>query len=221
MHKVPYYTSETIGRAAGEFLDALQINRLQGETSPSLERSALLVLDMQDYFLSESSHAYVPSAPAIIPGIQAMVKAYYRHQRPVVFTRHLNTPHNAGQMGHWWRDLVRPDSPLSQISEALDTSQGAIIEKHQYDAFYETPLQELLDEKGVTEVVISGVMTHLCCETSARSAFMRGFKVFFSVDGTATYNQGYHQASLLNLSHGFATALLVQDILQSLSEHAA
>jgi len=65
-------------------------------------------------------------------------------------------------------------------------------------------------------VVICGVMTHLCCETTARSAFMRGFEVFFTVDGTATYTEAFHRASLLNLSHGFAVPVLVENILEKL-----
>jgi isochorismate hydrolase len=56
-------------------------------------------------------------------------------------------------------------------------------------------------------------MTHLCCETSARSAFMRGFEVFFPIDGTATYNRDFHLATLRNLAHGFATMTTVRELL--------
>jgi isochorismate hydrolase len=59
-------------------------------------------------------------------------------------------------------------------------------------------------------------MAHLCCETTARSAFTRGFEVFFLVDGTASYNRDFHQASLLNLAHGFATLLLTGEALAAL-----
>ena len=52
--------------------------------------------------------------------------------------------------------------------------------------------------------------------TIARAAFMHGFEVFFLVDGTATYTAAYNQASLLNLSHGFAELMLVWEISDSL-----
>ena len=68
----------------------------------------------------------------------------------------------------------------------------------------------------MSQVVITGVMTHLCCETTARSAFMRGFLPFFLVDGTATYNRHFHIATLTNLAHGFAHLARVQDILATL-----
>jgi isochorismate hydrolase len=49
---------------------------------------------------------------------------------------------------------------------------------------------------------------------------MRGFEVFFPVDGTATYNLAYHKASLLNLAHGFASVVLIKDILEAIpGEH--
>ena len=55
-------------------------------------------------------------------------------------------------------------------------------------------------------------MTHLCCESTARSAVVRGFEVFFLIDGTATYNQQFHFGSLYNLAHGVATQVLAQEI---------
>jgi isochorismate hydrolase len=179
-------------------------------------RAALLVLDMQDYFLSPASHAYVPSSPAIIPGIQILTRAFKRMDRPVIFTRHVNAAADAGMMAAWWKDLVLPESPLSQISGDLDTTGCLVFEKHQYDAFHETGLETHLRRSGVGQIIITGVMTHLCCETTARSAFMRGFQVFFAIDGTATYNEAFHRASLLNLSHGFALPVLVAEILEGL-----
>ncbi len=176
-------------------------------------RSTLLVLDMQNYFLDPSSHAYIPSAQAILPGLRALIQAYRQRRLPVIFTRHLNREPDAGMMSRWWRDLISPDSPLSQITPELDVGDSPLLSKSQYDAFYGTDLEARLKTAGVSQTLIAGVMTHLCCETTARSAFMRGFEVFFLVDGTATYNAGFHQATLLNLAHGFATLLLSDEAL--------
>ncbi|MCK4594746.1 isochorismatase family protein, partial [bacterium] len=81
-------------------------------------------------------------------------------------------------------------------------------------AFFETPLEALLNEKQVTQLVICGVMTHLCCETTARSAFVRGFQVILPVDATATYTKELHRATLLTLSHGFAIPLLTKNLVK-------
>lgn len=57
---------------------------------------------------------------------------------------------------------------------------------------------------GIKEVIVTGVMTNLCCETTAREAFVRGFRVFFSTDATATSLPELHDATLKNLAYGFA-----------------
>jgi isochorismate hydrolase len=179
---------------------------------------ALLVLDMQVFFLDEKSHAFVPSAKAILPGVKRLVKVFEEKNRPVFFTRHLNTASNAGLMKMWWQDLITNEALNSRIIPELSHPEAAVVCKGQYDAFFETNLENLLRSSGVTQVVITGVMTHLCCETTARSAFTRGFEVFFTIDGTATYTERFHKASLLNLSHGFSVAVLVDEVERMLIE---
>ena len=178
-----------------------------------IKRTALLILDMQDFFLDETSHAYIPAAQDILPRVDALRERFVNLGLPLVWTRHLNTDLDAANMGRWWRDIINAEHPLSKISATLDISYGKIIHKTQYDAFYKTDLEEYLHEKGVKQVIVSGVMTQLCCETTARSAFMRGFDVFFLIDGTAAYNEEYHRATLRNLSYGFANLLLCDEIL--------
>lgn len=210
--KEAYFRPDSIGRKARSMLREVEPYR-RSHILLNSERSALLVLDMQKYFLRPSSHAYVPSAEAVVPKVRSLVEAYAERDLPVILTRHTNLPEDAGVMGRWWRELILPDHPLSGIVPELDISYGIILDKHQYDAFYGTGLEDLLKEKGVSQVVVCGVMTHLCCETTARSAFVRGFEVFFPVDGTATYNEAFHRATLLNLSHGFAVPVLMDEVL--------
>lgn len=214
--KEAYFTPESLASQALELLQAPGISLRKDPPLFDRSHAALLVLDMQCYFLDEASHAYIPSATAIIPGIRRLIVAFNAGGLPVFYTRHGNTPEDAGLMASWWRDLIGPDEPRSEITPQLEVTQGIILEKNQYDAFYNSPLEEHLRWLGVRQVVVSGVMTHLCCETTARSAFMRGFQPYFLVDGTATYNRYFHIATLTNLSHGFATLSLVTDILAAL-----
>jgi isochorismate hydrolase len=217
MRKEAYFSPASIDATAQELLQSclgLRSRHDRVHLIPGV--SALLVLDVQAYFFNESSHAYIPSSCAILPRIVDLVARYSERALPVIYTRHVNTPHDAQQMATWWRDLIAPDSPLSRLVPELDPRQGKVLAKSQYDAFYQTHLEVLLREKGVRQVVICGVMTHLCCETTARSAFMRGFDVFFTVDGTASYTRAFHEASLLNLSHGFAVPMLVGEVAAAL-----
>ena len=219
MTKEAYFTPDNINDVADDLLRC--VASLRGHRAPLKipRQSALLVLDMQEYFLDPASHAFVPSGRSIIPGIQKLVTAYSQRNMPVIFTQHINTHQDAGMMSSWWSELIVETNPLSELTDWLTMTNKSVIKKCQYDAFFNTDLEEMLVSKSVTHVVICGVMTHLCCETTARSAFMRGFDVWFAVDGTATYNKDFQRATLLNLSHGFATPVLVDEVLTALHEN--
>ena len=220
MRKEQYYTQETIKKKAREMLASVEQNRSRhANTIFRPGEAALLVLDMQAYFLWEDSHAFVPSAPAIVTGISELVTAFSNADYPVVFTRHLNTKEDAGMMASWWRDLINPQTSYSHNVTITRSTNPIRINKTQYDAFHNTTLEDTLKKLDITQVIICGVMTHLCCETTARSAFMRGFEVFFTVDGTATYNEALHRASLLTLSHGFAVPVLIEELLQAMENN--
>jgi len=216
--KEEYFTASSIHREAQQMLDSIEkrIPRRNLDLKP--QNSALIVVDMQKYFLDPASHAFIPSAQALIPGINKLVNAFHSTGRPVIFTRHLNSAQNAKLMNRWWKEIITSENPLSHITEDLNVSGGTVIEKSQYDAFYDTPFEDILKANEVQKLIICGVMTQLCCETTARSAFVRGFEVFFTVDGTATYNADFHLATLLNLAYGFATPVLVQEMLTLLKK---
>jgi isochorismate hydrolase len=218
--KTRYFSIENIEQEADQMLQQLPGDRLRRTANYDPSKSALLILDMQSYFLEPTSHAFIPSAPAIVPRLKALIESYYARNLPVIFTQHLNTLQDAGSMATWWKDLIRVEDPLSAIIPDFDFSNRFVLRKNQYDAFYETSLEEILRRIRVSQVVVNGVMTHLCCETTARSAFISGFEVFFTIDGTATYNQDHHLATLLNLAHGFATPVLAAEIQAALRAQA-
>ncbi|MEZ0396195.1 MAG: isochorismatase family protein [Anaerolineales bacterium] len=215
MKKERYIFPDSLHAFANKML-SLTAEFRQRESARHLrpDHAALLVLDVQRYFLDPASHAFIPSAPAILSNIGKLIQVFANRGRPVIFTRHTNTPADAGQMRNWWRNLLAPDTPDSAIVPELDTMHGIVLEKHQYDAFYKTELEEILRAQHTEDVVVTGVMTHLCCETTARSAFMRGFRVFFIVDGTATYTEAFHRATVINLAHGFAVLARADEILE-------
>ncbi|NOQ39243.1 MAG: isochorismatase family protein [Anaerolineales bacterium] len=210
--KEQYFSPVTINDLSRQWLKAYSWPKRTESQLFDIERAALLILDMQGYFLNPDSHAYIPSAKAIVPGLN-QVAAYFRSKkRPVIATKHINTVENAGMMGSWWSELITDNHSLSDIHPDLGIIRSEILSKSQYDAFYQSELATVLNTSRIDQLVIGGVMTHLCCETTARAAFVRGFEVFFLVDGTATYNREYHQASLQNLAHGFAVLTTIEDL---------
>lgn len=186
--------------------------------SDDFKNCALLVLDMQDYFLVPSSHAFVPSAPAIIKNINKLIYLFKKNQLPVIFTKHINKISDAGQMNHQWNEIIKEDNILSKINIEIDYKGLPVLKKTQYDAFYNTSLSKHLRSKHINTVIICGLLTHLCCETTARSAFVQGYKVFFPADGSVTYNKKFHAATLYNLSHGFAAITKISDIIELIEQ---
>ncbi len=217
--KEAYYTPETLAGQAEVFYQQVGFRKIFSRFPFSPQHAGLLVLDMQDYFLTPSSHAFVPSAPAILQNINALVRAFKAMHRPVIYTRHVNTYENAGMMAVWWRELITPNHPLASLHADLevDLSTDLVLDKTQYDAFYDTSLDALLKSARVDSLVITGVMTHLCCETTARAAFVRGYTVYFVVDATATYTAELHLSSLRTLSHGLAIPQMSTHLLEWMS----
>jgi len=180
------------------------------------EHCALLVIDMQKYFCDQMSDACVPDAGMLMKKVQQLIKSFRTHKLPVFFTRHIDDTEKGSLMFEWWSENILADDPHSALSDELIIASDIVITKHQYDAFLYTDLVEQLQKREIKQVVICGVLTNLCCESTARSAFMRGFHVFFLDDGTRTYTEDMHKASLLNLSYGFATIVNTQDVLRAL-----
>jgi nicotinamidase-related amidase len=181
-----------------------------------MRECALLIIDMVKYFCDKEGNAYIPGSDILIKKVKKLVDVFSRNNRPIIFTRHIDSDEKNNMMTRWWNENIRADDPMSEIIDDFDTSRGEVIVKNQYDAFLNTNLGKILKKKNVKQVVITGVLTNLCCETSARSAFMRGFEVYFITDGTATYKKEMHDATLLNLSYGFAVLLSVDDVIKEM-----
>jgi len=219
LNKEYYFTEENIEKITDDFLN--KINRIRHRHKDivfDMEKSALIIIDMQNYFLSENSTAKVPSAESIIPNINRLIKFFRSNDRPIFFTRHIDAsqPEGKNQMEKWWKASVNKSDPLSEISDKLDYSSNEVIIKNSYDSFKNTTLKERVKEKKVEQLVITGVMTHLCCDTTARSAFIEGFSVFMPFDGTATRNLDFHVSTFVTLSHGFVIPTCTSELIGKL-----
>lgn len=168
--------------------------------NPDPKTSLLLVIDVQNYFSSMVN--------LILPQLLTTIDLCRRSSVPVLFTRHNHkSPSDYGMLGEWWdNDLVLDGTVEAELMPEVRrlAGQHEVVEKNTYSAFENTGLQERLVEMGVKEVIVTGVMTNLCCETTAREAFVKGFRVFFSTDATATLDLELHEATLKNLAYGFA-----------------
>ncbi|MFP3870369.1 MAG: isochorismatase family protein [Syntrophobacteria bacterium] len=182
------------------------------QARPTADRTALLVIDMQHYFRA--------LAATVLVNVLSLLRVCRTEGVPVFFTRHghHDPAADGGMLGRWWGDLIVYGSPEWQLFEELGAEGEAIVDKNRYSAFHDTGLDETLRNSGVEELIICGVLTNCCCETTAREAFVRDYRVFFVADATATANEELHLASLKNLAFGFAHIVSTKHILQELKK---
>jgi ureidoacrylate peracid hydrolase len=101
-------------------------------------------------------------------------------------------------------------------------SRDILLEKPHYGGFYDTNLELLLRRRGVDTIIITGIETNVCCETTACEAMVRDFRVFFLSDGTTTggvkgtSRDEVQRASLATLSNNFAQVLAVDEMIQKI-----
>ncbi|MGM0596770.1 MAG: isochorismatase family protein [Myxococcota bacterium] len=181
-------------------------------------KAALLVIDMINYFASPEGKAWLPGTAALVKNLQLLLNSWRTQELPVIFTRHCHRNQNElGMIGKFYSDYISCGNDSARIIDEFPLfPEDKVIRKTTYDAFYQTDLLEFLEEKEVKQVLVTGVMTNLCCETTARSAFVHGFEVYFPVDGSCTAGEKLHLASLLNLASGFARLTDIREVINCL-----
>ena len=200
----------------------LELEKFLKELNPYRERkavidpkhAALLVIDMQNFF-----HRI---AQPILGNILRMIQSCRERNVSIIFTQHgHNDPaSDGGVLGDWWGQvIVKGTEDWKFLPEIKIEPKDIILPKKRYSAFFETDLDKTLRSKGIQELIISGVMTNLCCETTARDAFMRDYRKVFMIDGTATGRGELHLATLKNLGFGFAYLLTCDELIQKLKQN--
>lgn len=166
------------------------------EYSVNPARMALVNVDMQIAFV-EGTPLSAPDGVALLPVVNRLAEACRQAGMMVIHTRHVTRPDgsNLGTMGELI-DAVRDGyimdgSETAKLHPGLDVkADDIVLEKPRYGAFSGTDLDNVLRAAGIDTIIVSGICTNICCETTAREAGMRDYHVFFMEDGTETFPAG-------------------------------
>jgi nicotinamidase-related amidase len=197
------------------------------------ERTALVNVDMQNCFV-EGSPISAPDGRAVLDRINRLAAVCRAAGIMVIHTSHVLRPDgsNMGVLG----EIVPPvkGGILNKGAESAALHRGLVVdsrdillEKPRFGAFHGTDLELILRTHGIDTVIISGIATSVCCETTAREATVRDFHVFFLSDGTATGGMGnvsadeIQKATLTTLGFLFAQVLTVDEMGQKISRAVA
>lgn len=157
--------------------------------------TALLVIDMQNDFVLEGHPMEVPEARTAIPYIQQLIATSRELGIPVIYSQHtLRDDFAVSPLESTYNERLltvgmRKGTFGVQVIDALKPAENEIvIEKYRYDAFHATNLEPVLRSiRGLNQidtVIITGTLTEVCCESTARGAYMRDYKVAFVSDAT-------------------------------------
>jgi nicotinamidase-related amidase len=157
---------------------------------------AFLTIDLQRCFISESPLA-TPAGLTLIERLNPLLALCRRAGILVVHVSHVLEADgsNAGvlaQIAPIVREgVIAKGSTGAALHPALDVhSTDVLLDKPRFGAFHDTGLEAMLRSRGIDSVIIGGIATSVCCETTAREATVRDFRVFFLGDGTTNAGAG-------------------------------
>jgi nicotinamidase-related amidase len=197
--------------------DLLVVQAQPFEFSFELAHTALLIIDMQRDFVEpggfgESLGNDVSLLQAIVPTVRAVLTAWREAGGCVVHTREAhvadlsdcppakrlrgNPSLRIGDVGPMGRILVAGEPGNAIISELAPIEGELVIDKPGKGAFYATDLMAQLSQRGITHLVVMGVTTEVCVQTSMREANDRGFDCLLVEDGTESYFPAFKAATL-------------------------
>lgn len=141
-----------------------------------IEQSALLVVDVQDSFKVGSRWSR-RNNPGFEQNLDRLIRSYRAAGLPVIFILH-NDPDPG----------FRPGDPEVRLMDFLIREEGdPLLLKNTRNSFTSTNLREILDAKGVRRLVVTGISTEQCCETTTRVAADFGYDVDFVTEATMTF----------------------------------
>jgi ureidoacrylate peracid hydrolase len=194
--------------------------------------SALLVIDMQNGFIhpegSLPSLGFgMPNVDSVIAENAAVIEAARAAGMPVIYTRSVFRP-GMVDLPMRMEGLLPPNFELlergswdADIHSDLTPAEGdAVIDKNRYDAFLNTPLEQVLRTLGVSSVLVTGTVTSICVESTVRSGYMRDFDMHVASDCVAGA-PGQHEASLNIMGAAFATVLPWREAIVAITSPAA
>jgi ureidoacrylate peracid hydrolase len=196
------------------------------------ERLALINVDMQNCFVSDSPLC-APEGPVVLERVNRLAAACRAAGVLVVHVSHVLRPDgsNMGVLGEIApivrQGIIAQGSTTAALHRELVLGErDVLLHKPRFGAFFATDLELILRARGVDSVMISGISTNVCCDTTAREAAVRDFRVFFMSDGTANSAIGelsaedVKRATCATLARMFAQVLTVDEMIRRIETAA-
>jgi len=198
-------------------------------------RTALVVVDMQNYFMAPPYLAACPAAQEIVPNVNRLAAALRQAGGKVIWLQNL-APWESLESWSVAKEMYTPDK-VQQRWEAMQRGHNGFelwpaldvrgederVVKRRYSAFIQgsSDIENVLRDHGIDTLIITGVATNVCCESTARDAMMLNYRAVMVADGCATATDSEQAATLGNFYLYFGDVQTTEEILQRLERRPA
>jgi nicotinamidase-related amidase len=197
------------------------------------DSAALIVVDMENDFVRVGAPLEVPDARETIQVHRRLLDWFRGRGRPVIFTRFVAGPSRT-LMWNWSPEIAPPVCAcwpgfqrsyadiegerdcVAIVDELAPLPGEEQVDKYGYNGFHRTRLTDLLHAHGVDTVLITGTVTQLCVEDTARGAFHEGFQAAVIADAVASYAPDLHRASLQTLAMKYGRVITSEEALREM-----
>ena len=215
-----------------------RVVRLQGKPF-ALERvdaarTALVVIDMQNYYMAEGFPNESPVARAVVPNVNRLATAFRSAGGRVVWVQ-TDSAEALAKWGNHHRYKLTPQNAQRRIEKLSAADEGfklyktlepkpedLYVRKIKFSAMIgdSSNLDRTLREHGIEVLLIAGTKTNVCCDSTARDASMMEYRVAMISDCTATLTDEEHAAALNNFQVSFGDVMTVDEVLARLAPAA-
>ena len=201
------------------------------ESAQTLDRTktAMIVVDMQNAFLSDEGSMVktgmdITELKKTAAPVRHLVEACHSADIPIIFTRMVQRADfkDAGLRLERRPALKEVDSLVAgtwdaELDPRMDVqTRDYILDKTRYSSFYNTNLEVILRGLAVDTLIICGVTTEICVESTIRDAYFRDYKIVVPEDAVAAMDVTRHQGTLLTIQFGFGTVTTTAEVIDSL-----
>ena len=203
---------------------------------------ALIVVDMQNDFVRQGAPLEVPDARATLPQHRRLLEVCRAGDVPIVYLRYVAGPQHhlvdwasklawaaelgpptwACRRGHlrFYPELGGERDCADVVDEIYPRPGDYVIDKYAYGGFHRTNLEDVLRSHRVESVVVTGTVTQVCVEETARQAFAHGYKTTIVADAVSSRAPDRHRATLDTFAGHYGWVLPTEAVLEGLTSRA-
>jgi ureidoacrylate peracid hydrolase len=196
-------------------------------------QAALVVVDMQNDFCADGGMMSregldLSEVKKTAERLPEFIQAARDVGMLVIFVRNIYSSNGNAYLSDSWleqasrkrqgsytrREVCASESWEGDFYGAIRPAAGdPVITKHRYSAFHNTDLDTVLRANGIRSIILTGVATNVCVETTAREGFVRDYYIVMVKDGCATYSVADHEATLRNIDRFFGEVTSISEIM--------